>query len=114
MKQKKQLWMLATILTTCGPLFTSCSGDEDNPTPVVEPEEEVLPPAEIVDSLMVEHIKTYVFNYPSQDPFGQPTTQSGTITFNPSDIEDDRPMQGILLYNHYTVNHRDESHRMAS
>ena len=107
MKQKKLIWMLAAILTICGPLFTSCSVEEDNPVPVIEPEPS-LPPAEIVDSMMVEHIKTYVFHYPSQDPFGRPTTQSGTITFNPLKLEGDRPMQGILLYNHYTVNHRDE------
>ena len=37
--------MLAAIVTICGPLFTSCSVEEDNPVPVIEPEPE-LPPAE--------------------------------------------------------------------
>jgi pimeloyl-ACP methyl ester carboxylesterase len=65
-----------------------------------------LPRARITDSIPVEifpDYMNYVFNYPSIDPFGNPCTLSGTITVDKSLIEDDKPYNGILLYNHFTV-----------
>jgi len=65
-----------------------------------------LPRACITDSIPVAifpDYMNYVFNYPSIDPFGKPCTLSGTITVDKSLIEDDKPYNGILLYNHFTI-----------
>ena len=65
-----------------------------------------LPPACITDSIPVEifpDYMNYVFNYPSIDPFGKPCTLSGTITVDKTLIEDNKPYNGILLYNHFTI-----------
>ena len=65
-----------------------------------------LPPACITDSIPVEifpDYMNYVFNYPSVDPFGKPCTLSGTITVDKTLIEDNKPYNGILLYNHFTI-----------
>lgn len=65
-----------------------------------------LPDACITDCIPVElfpDYMNYVFNYPSVDPFGNPCTLSGTITVNKSMIRDEKPFNGILLYNHFTI-----------
>ena len=65
-----------------------------------------LPRACITDSIPVAiapNLMNYVFHYPSSDPFGNPCTLSGTITVNKSLIEDGRPYNGILLFNHFTI-----------
>ena len=65
-----------------------------------------LPRACVTDSipvLLFPNHMNYVFNYPSVDPFGNPCTLSGTITVNKSLIEEDKPFNGILLYNHFTI-----------
>ncbi len=65
-----------------------------------------LPRPCITDSIPVEifpDYMNYVFNYPSIDPFGNPCTLSGTITVDKSLITDDKPYNGILLYNHFTI-----------
>jgi pimeloyl-ACP methyl ester carboxylesterase len=65
-----------------------------------------LPRACITDSIPVEILPdymNYVFNYPSIDPFGNPCTLSGTITVDKTLLKDDKPYNGILLYNHFTI-----------
>ncbi len=65
-----------------------------------------LPRAIITDSIPVEifpDYMNYVFKYPSVDPFGKPCTLSGTITVDKTLLEKDKPYNGILLYNHFTV-----------
>jgi pimeloyl-ACP methyl ester carboxylesterase len=65
-----------------------------------------LPRACIIDSipvLLFPNHMNYVFNYPSVDPFGNPCTLSGTITVNKSLIKEDKPFNGIMLYNHFTI-----------
>ncbi len=65
-----------------------------------------LPRACITDSIPVlisDNLMNYVFNYPSIDPFGNPCTLSGTITVDKSLIKDNKPFNGILLYNHFTI-----------
>ena len=65
-----------------------------------------LPRACITDSipvLLFPNHMNYVFNYPSFDPFGKPCTLSGTITVNKSLIKENKPFNGILLYNHFTI-----------
>ena len=66
----------------------------------------ILPPACITDSIPVEllpKMMNYVFNYPSVDPFGNPCTLSGVIAVNKSFIKDNKPFNGIMLYNHFTI-----------
>lgn len=47
--------------------------------------------------------------YPSTDPFGNPITMSGAILI-PENISTGKDVcEGILLFNHYTVMHRDEA-----
>ena len=65
-----------------------------------------LPRPCITDSIPVElfpDYMNYVFNYPSVDPYGNPCTLSGTITVDKSMIKDDKPFNGIMLYNHFTI-----------
>jgi len=65
-----------------------------------------LPRACITDCIPVEifpDYMNYVFNYPSIDPFGNPCTLSGTITVDKTLLKDDKPYNGILLYNHFTI-----------
>ena len=65
-----------------------------------------LPRACVTDSipvLLFPNHMNYVFNYPSVDPFGNPCTLSGTITVNKKLMEEDKPFNGILLYNHFTI-----------
>jgi pimeloyl-ACP methyl ester carboxylesterase len=65
-----------------------------------------LPRACITDSIPVEifpDYMNYVFNYPSVDPFGNPCTLSGTITVDKTLMEEGKPYNGILLYNHFTI-----------
>jgi pimeloyl-ACP methyl ester carboxylesterase len=45
----------------------------------------------------------YVFNYPSIDPYGKPCTLSGTITVNKALLSENKPFNGILLFNHFTI-----------
>ena len=64
------------------------------------------PRAVVTDSIPVEifpDYMNYVFNYPSIDPFGNPCTLSGTITVDKSLIKANKPFNGILLYNHFTI-----------
>ena len=65
-----------------------------------------LPRAYITDSIPVEifpDYMNYVFNYPSFDPYGKPCTLSGTITVNKALLKEDKPFNGILLFNHFTI-----------
>ena len=65
-----------------------------------------LPEACITDSIPVEifpDYMNYVFNYPSVDPFGNPCTLSGVITVNKSLVKDNKPFNGIMLFNHFTI-----------
>ena len=65
-----------------------------------------LPQACITGSIPVEilpDLMNYVFNYPSVDPYGNPCTLSGVISVNKKLIEEDKPFNCILLYNHFTI-----------
>ena len=65
-----------------------------------------LPKACITDKIPVPLLSdymNYVFNYPSVDPFGNPCTLSGTITVNEALYKEDKPYNGIMLYNHFTI-----------
>ena len=65
-----------------------------------------LPRATVTDSIPVEifpDYMNYVFTYPSIDPFGKPCTLSGTITVNKALLRENKPFNGILLYNHFTI-----------
>ena len=65
-----------------------------------------LPRPCITDSIPVlffSNLMNYVFNYPSVDPNGNPCTLSGVISVNKSLTEKDKPFNGIMLYNHFTI-----------
>ena len=65
-----------------------------------------LPRACITDSIPVlffSNLMNYVFEYPSVDPWGNPCTLSGVISVNKSLLEKDKPFNGIMLYNHFTI-----------
>ena len=65
-----------------------------------------LPRAVVTDSIPVflfPDYMNYVFNYPSVDPFGNPCTLSGTITVDKTLLEKNKPYNGIMLYNHFTI-----------
>ena len=65
-----------------------------------------LPRATVTDSIPVEifpDYMNYVFTYPSFDPYGKPCTLSGTITVNKALLSEDKPFNGILLFNHFTI-----------
>ena len=47
--------------------------------------------------------------YPSTDPFGEPISLSGTIIIPDEIWNGEKSSEGIMLFNHYTVFHRDEA-----
>ena len=49
------------------------------------------------------------FVYPSTDPYGNPITLSGVILIPDDIVTGCNACDGILLFNHYTVMHRDEA-----
>ena len=100
MKQLK-LWMLAAILIICGATtFTSCT-NEDEP---VQNEEQPVIKSRVTAMVHNDDAKMtiYVIEYPSTDPYGNPTTLSGTITVG-DEVTKEVPAKGLLLYNHFTV-----------
>ena len=58
---------------------------------------------ETITQELLPNLVSYVFNYPSVDPFGNPCTLSGTITVNQSLVENDKSFKGIILFNHFTI-----------
>ncbi|MBR1755463.1 MAG: hypothetical protein IJ739_02960 [Bacteroidaceae bacterium] len=65
-----------------------------------------LPRAHITDSIPVlffSNLMNYVFEYPSVDPWGNACTLSGVISVNKSLVKEDKPFNGIMLYNHFTI-----------
>jgi len=94
--------MLCTLVLT-----TSCSS-EDNEIPATLPEKE-LPKACFTDTIHYDKAKATVYNftYPSTDPFGNPVTLSAAVVVG-DEIMDDKHIKGTVLYNHFTVYHRDQ------
>ena len=62
----------------------------------------------------VREIEKINFLYPSQDPWGQSITLSGTILIPQEIINGMANCEGILLFNHYTKFHRDEAPTIAN
>ena len=91
-------------------MITSCTV-EDNPSsePVVEPESQV-PAARITETIRKEEAKATVYNfeYPSVDPYGNPVTLSGSIIVGDEVETAGKQAAGMVLYNHFTVFHKDE------
>ena len=104
----KSLWMLAAILI-CGAMtmLTSCSVS-DLPVDNNTPKDENL--ARITETIRNEKKKATVYNieYPSTDPFGNPVTLSGSIIVGDEVDNNGKNAAGIVLYNHFTVFHKDE------
>lgn len=74
----------------------------------VETDDEA-PKPEITETQYYEefHMTAYNFTYPSTDPFGDPVILSGTITIG-DEVEEEKSAAGLVLYNHFTVNYKDE------
>ena len=107
-------FQFAFVLALSGVLMlTSCSSDADDPAievnPEVEPEEESLPAARITETIRKEEAKATIYNmeYPSIDPYGHPVTVSGSIVVG-DEVKADMHARGMILYNHFTVFHKDE------
>lgn len=79
-------------------LFSCAKNDQ------VQPQEESLPPARIVSKTHDDGSGMTVcqIEYPSCDPFGNPATFSGVITYG-DEITDSNPSLGIMLINRYTA-----------
>ena len=110
--RKNILWMLAAILICGASVFTSCTNDiGDNPVsePVDEPVKD-LPDARITETIRKDEKKATVYNieYPSVDPYGNPVTLSGSIIIGDEVDADDKKAEGMALYNHFTVFHKNE------
>lgn len=83
---------------------TSCSHDDDiNPTGGDSTDARIVRTEHIASS----HMMAYHFTYPSTDPYGQPTTLSGTITMS-DDIHEGDLAEGLMLYNHFTIYRADQ------
>lgn len=102
-------WVFVFVL-----LFASCSSSDDEPelTAVTEVEVpvKVLPPARVTQTIHREDAKATIYNieYPSVDPYGNPETLSGSIILGDEVEKDGRQARGMVLYNHYTVYHKDQ------
>ena len=105
---KKTLFLLqfACILALgCALTFTSCSSDSDSPATEAKDQ----PAARITETIRKEEAKATVYNmeYPSLDPYGNPVTVSGSIVVG-DEVRQDMHARGTVLYNHFTVYHKDE------
>ena len=104
---KKSVILLMSIMMSLsiGVVTTSCSS-EDNPSG----ESVQLPAARITETIRNEEKKATVYNieYPSADPNGNPVTLSGSIIVGDEVEASDKNAAGIVLYNHFTVFHKDE------
>lgn len=105
MKKSFLLFMSVMLFLSAGVVTTSCSSDD---IPVVETVK--LPAARITTSFRNEEKKATIYNieYPSSDPFGNHVTLSGSIIVGDEVDANDKKAAGTVLYNHFTVFHKDE------
>lgn len=113
-ENKSILFHFAFVLALSSILMlTSCSSDNDDPAVEIEsgvnPEAESLPAARITETIRKEEAKATVYNieYPSIDPYGYPVTLSGSIVVG-DEVKEGMHARGMVLYNHFTVFHKDE------
>lgn len=66
--------------------------------------------ARITGTIRNEEKKATIYNieYPSTDPFGNPVMLSGSIIVGDEVNSFRKSARGIVLYNHFTVFHKDE------
>jgi hypothetical protein len=105
---KKSLYLIMTLvmLLSIGAVTTSCSV---NDIPSGESVDQ-LPEARITETIRKDDKKATVYNieYPSVDPFGNPTTLSGSIIIGDEVDADNKKAEGMVLYNHFTVFQKNE------
>lgn len=110
MKKHLLLSLSAALWVSSGMLFTACS-DTDNAVPDTsgEPVENPLK-ARITETIRKETEKATVHNieYPSVDPFGNACMLSGSVIVGDEVENDDKQARGMVLYNHFTVNRKDQ------
>ena len=95
---------LCFYLLVLSAVASSCKPEE-----VVPPSDDPGDGARIVreEHIAASHMKTYHFVYPSVDPYGNPTTLSGTITMSDA-LQAGDLAEGIMLYNHFTIYRADQ------
>lgn len=108
---KKSLYLIISLmmLLSIGVVTTSCSVD-DNPSGESEEIVIKLPDARITETIRKDEKKATVYNieYPSVDPFGNPVTLSGSIIVGDEVDANNKKAEGTVLYNHFTVFHKNE------
>lgn len=94
-------YLLVVVLVA---IATSCSHEDD-----IIPSGDDGNGARIVrtEHLASSHMMAYHFTYPSTDPYGNPTTLSGTITMS-DDLHEGDLAEGLMLYNHFTIYRADQ------
>jgi hypothetical protein len=90
---KKNLWMLAAILTLCGVMKAQT--------------------AEVSDSLKQDKRSTdavfYKYNYPSVDAEGKDVVLSSLlVAWNPEEPNEDDGIESVHIYSHFTITSDDE------
>lgn len=85
-------------------LFSCAKNDAQQPQPQPQPQDEPLPPARVVSKEHDDEAGMTIcrIEYPSQDPYGNPVTISGVITYG-DEITESSPSEGIMLVNRYTA-----------
>ena len=93
-------------MTICALMMMISCGKDD---PVPEPPQPQPTTAQITDTVhyATSQMTAYNFTYHSVDPWGQPTTLSGTITMSDALTTADTA-EGIMLYNHFTIYRADQ------
>ena len=95
-------------------LFSSCTSTDDTPVTEQPVERETpvktLPPARVTQTIYKSDARATIYNieFPSTDPYGNPVIQSGAIILGDEVEQEGRQARGMVLYNHYTVYHKDQ------
>jgi hypothetical protein len=105
MKATFLLQLACILILGCAMTLTACSSDPDSPAT----ETDGLPAARITETIRKDEAKATVYNieYPSLDPYGRRVTVSGSIVVG-DEVRQDMHVRGMVLYNHFTVYHKDD------
>ena len=111
MKKSLILFLSLMMFLSTGVVTTSCCTSDDDY--YSSGEKVSLPEARITETLSKQLSDTkkatvYKFEYPSVDPYGNPTTLSGIIVVGDEIKENGMKAEGTVLYNHFTIFQKDE------
>ena len=105
MKATFLLQLACILILGCAMTLTACSSDPDSSAT----ETDSLPAARITGTIRKDEAKATVYNieYPSLDPYDRRVTVSGSIVVG-DEVRQDMHVRGMVLYNHFTVYHKDD------